>query len=71
MTSELSAQAAAAAVERIHAADAAQATRAAERRAAGAYGVCEDCGEAIGRDRLEFLPDSTRCVRCQSKHDGS
>ena len=32
--------------------------------AAGTYGTCEVCGEAIGADRLEARPASTRCVRC-------
>ncbi|HQW37601.1 MAG TPA: TraR/DksA family transcriptional regulator [Usitatibacteraceae bacterium] len=39
---------------------------AAERRLAGGeYGLCEDCGEAIGFARLEAHPAATRCVRCQ------
>ena len=32
--------------------------------AAGTYGVCEVCGEAISAGRLEARPASTRCVRC-------
>jgi len=39
---------------------------AAERRLAkGDYGLCEDCGEAIGFARLEAQPAASRCVRCQ------
>jgi DnaK suppressor protein len=39
---------------------------AAERRLAGGeYGLCEDCGEAIGFARLDAHPAATRCVRCQ------
>jgi phage/conjugal plasmid C-4 type zinc finger TraR family protein len=39
-----------------------------ERARAGAYGVCEDCGQAIEPERLHFLPEATRCVGCQSQH---
>jgi RNA polymerase-binding transcription factor len=35
-----------------------------ERIAAGTYGVCENCGHAIGRDRLRALPEVRRCVSC-------
>lgn len=42
------------------------AAHAAERRAEGTYGVCEDCGAEIGADRLSVLPSATRCVRCQA-----
>ncbi|HEX4943673.1 MAG TPA: TraR/DksA family transcriptional regulator [Usitatibacteraceae bacterium] len=38
----------------------------AERRLEkGEYGLCEDCGEAIGFARLEAQPAASRCVRCQ------
>jgi DnaK suppressor protein len=38
----------------------------AERRLAGGdYGLCEDCGNAIGYARLEAQPAASRCVRCQ------
>ncbi|CAN5774962.1 hypothetical protein BH20ACT6_BH20ACT6_20670 [soil metagenome] len=29
----------------------------------GTYGVCDECGEQIGAERLEFRPYATRCVR--------
>src|SRR5436309_2013209 len=29
-------------------------------------GRCVDCGEPISPERLEFLPDAARCVRCQA-----
>jgi DnaK suppressor protein len=39
---------------------------AAERRLAeGEYGVCVDCGNAIGEARLAAQPAASRCVRCQ------
>jgi len=31
---------------------------------AGAYGICEDCGCAIPKVRLNFLPYTASCVRC-------
>ncbi len=44
-----------------------QEVHAAELRAKGAYGKCEDCGKPIGAERLEALPSSTRCVKCQAQ----
>lgn len=32
--------------------------------AAGTYGVCEDCGQAISPDRLEALPATRNCFDC-------
>ena len=52
---------------RIHRADAEQAAHAAAIRAEGKHGVCEDCGGAIDPERLQFLPDATRCVSCQAR----
>jgi DnaK suppressor protein len=43
-----------------------QAERARDRRAQGTYGLCEDCGWQIGEERLEALPDATRCLACQA-----
>jgi DnaK suppressor protein len=41
---------------------------AAERRLqSGEYGLCEDCGEAIGLPRLLAQPAATRCVKCQEE----
>ena len=44
-----------------------QAERARDRKAHGAYGLCEDCGKQIGSERLEALPDATRCITCQAE----
>lgn len=33
---------------------------------AGTYGVCDNCGNEIGADRLEFRPASVLCVNCKS-----
>ena len=30
----------------------------------GDYGVCERCHQAIGGERLEFLPQASKCARC-------
>ena len=46
-----------------------QAERASSRRATGEYGVCEDCGQKISAERLEFLPEATRCVACQTRQE--
>jgi phage/conjugal plasmid C-4 type zinc finger TraR family protein len=44
-----------------------QAERARDRKAHGAYGVCEDCGKQIADERLAALPDATRCITCQAE----
>jgi DnaK suppressor protein len=36
---------------------------------AGGYGVCEDCGADISEARLDFRPESTRCLHCQTAAD--
>jgi RNA polymerase-binding transcription factor DksA len=32
----------------------------------GSYGICVDCGKEIGADRMEFRPNSIRCVSCKA-----
>jgi RNA polymerase-binding transcription factor DksA len=32
----------------------------------GTYGICVDCGKQIGADRMEFRPNSIRCVSCKA-----
>jgi DnaK suppressor protein len=39
------------------------------RFAEGAYGLCEQCGEAIDPARLKALPQATLCMRCQKHHE--
>ena len=39
------------------------------RIAAGSYGVCVDCGQAIPEKRLTALPASARCIDCQRKQE--
>jgi len=36
-----------------------------ERIAAGRYGICIDCGDAIDYERLHAYPSCKRCLRCQ------
>lgn len=31
----------------------------------GEYGICDYCGEAIARARLQAVPWAVRCTRCQ------
>ena len=40
-----------------------------QKAEAGTYGVCEDCGEGISAERLEFMPEATLCIACQTRHD--
>ena len=40
-----------------------------ERIRDGGYGVCVDCGNDIGFERLKAFPAALRCVRCQERHE--
>jgi DnaK suppressor protein len=53
-------------IQRILEQDSAQEEHARDRFARGGYGICEDCSKQIAPERLEALPDATRCIRCQS-----
>ncbi len=33
---------------------------------AGTYGMCDNCGNEISADRLEFRPASVLCVNCKN-----
>ncbi len=33
----------------------------------GTYGVCEECGQPIARERLELLPYTRYCIQCARK----
>lgn len=35
----------------------------------GSYGSCTECGDAIGRARLQAYPAARRCLRCQEKFE--
>jgi len=47
-----------------------QADEARHRLAAGRYGLCADCGEAIPVARLQALPFAVRCLPCQERYEG-
>ena len=40
-----------------------------ERIDEGTYGICERCGEPIGRERLEVRPSATLCIEDQRRVD--
>ena len=33
----------------------------------GTYGFFDECGKAIDIDRLEVLPETTKCIHCREK----
>jgi|SRR5688500_13518689 RNA polymerase-binding protein DksA len=39
------------------------------RMAAGTYGLCIDCGEPIGRQRLQAYPSAKRCLADQQRRE--
>jgi DnaK suppressor protein len=47
----------------------AQNERALARIASGTYGVCESCGEPIGKARLQAFPRATLCVKCKQREE--
>ncbi|GAA3719475.1 hypothetical protein GCM10022399_39850 [Terrabacter ginsenosidimutans] len=46
-----------------------QAEHALEQLDAGTYGICENCGNPIGKLRLQARPRATLCMTCQEKQD--
>nr|WP_300145830.1 TraR/DksA C4-type zinc finger protein [Propionicimonas sp.] len=36
---------------------------------AGNYGICESCGQPIGKDRLQVFPRATMCVACKQREE--
>ena len=46
-----------------------QTERAVARIESGTYGVCESCGEPIGKARLQAFPRATLCVRCKQREE--
>ena len=38
---------------------------------AGTYGTCVDCGKPIESARLEYRPESARCLEDQRKHEAA
>ena len=35
----------------------------------GTYGLCEECGETIGLERLKALPFATLCIDCKRREE--
>lgn len=35
----------------------------------GTYGICEVCGKAIGKARLQAFPRATMCVKCKQREE--
>lgn len=46
-----------------------QSERALARIEDGTYGVCESCGGAIGKLRLQAFPRATLCLACKQKQE--
>lgn len=46
-----------------------QTQHAVERIDEGSYGVCESCGNAIGKMRLQAFPRATLCMPCKKKQE--
>ncbi|MFE3635581.1 TraR/DksA family transcriptional regulator, partial [Streptomyces sp. NPDC059168] len=40
-----------------------------ERLDAGTYGLCENCGNPIGKARMQAFPRATLCVECKQKQE--
>jgi DnaK suppressor protein len=47
----------------------AQNERALARMADGTYGICESCGDPIGKARLQAFPRATLCVQCKQREE--
>jgi DnaK suppressor protein len=46
-----------------------QGERALDRLDAGTYGVCESCGQPIGKARLLAFPGARLCVACKQREE--
>ena len=46
-----------------------QAERALQRLDDGTYGICEMCGQPIGKNRLQYMPRATLCRACRERED--
>ncbi|WP_371129744.1 TraR/DksA family transcriptional regulator [Streptomyces sp. 2231.1] len=40
-----------------------------ERLDSGTYGLCENCGNPIGKARMQAFPRATLCVECKQKQE--
>ncbi|MEU0373659.1 TraR/DksA family transcriptional regulator [Streptomyces sp. NPDC006283] len=46
-----------------------QTERALQRLDTGTYGLCESCGNPIGKARMQAFPRATLCVECKQKQE--
>lgn len=46
-----------------------QTERALDRLDTGTYGLCENCGNAIGKARMQAFPRATLCVECKQRQE--
>ncbi|WP_255310991.1 TraR/DksA family transcriptional regulator, partial [Streptomyces viridosporus] len=46
-----------------------QSERALQRLDTGTYGLCENCGNPIGKARVQAFPRATLCVECKQKQE--
>jgi RNA polymerase-binding protein DksA len=46
-----------------------QVERALQRLDDGTYGICESCGNPIGKARLQAFPRATLCVSCKQREE--
>ena len=46
-----------------------QTDRALDRLDTGTYGLCENCGNPIGKARMQAFPRATLCVECKQKQE--
>jgi RNA polymerase-binding protein DksA len=46
-----------------------QTERALDRLDSGTYGLCENCGNPIGKARMQAFPRATLCVECKQKQE--
>jgi DnaK suppressor protein len=45
----------------------AEVDRALEKVDEGSYGLCDDCGQLVGSERLEAIPSANLCVTCSAR----
>jgi DnaK suppressor protein len=46
-----------------------QSVRALQRIDSGTYGICESCGNPIGKARLQAFPRATLCMTCKQREE--
>ena len=56
-------------IKQILEAEAEQIREAQRRREEGSYGICENCGREISKERLEARPEATLCIDCQRQRE--